>query len=107
MAYIAKHCHAPLKPRKGRLVMDMVRNKDVDEALSLLKRQPQRAARMIEKVIMSARANAESRGHSGEDLRVVKGYIDEGMVIKRFRPGSRGRSSVIRHRRAHIVVELA
>ncbi len=105
MGYIARHRHAPLKPRKARLVMDLVRGREVDEALSILRRQPQRAARMIEKVILSARANAEAR-NAPEGLTVAKAFVDEGMMIKRFRPGSRGRSSVIRHRRAHITIEL-
>ena len=105
MAYIAKHRHAPVKPRKARLVVDLIRGKTVNEALDILRYQPQRAARMIERVVKSAQANAVDRGADG-DFVVTRAWIDEGFVMKRFRPRSRGGAAPYLRRRSHICVEV-
>ena len=105
MAYVAKHNYAPVSASKARLVIDLVRGKPVDEALSLLKFQPQRSARMIEKVIASAAANATNLGEEGE-LFVSKAWVDQSFFIARFRPRAKGRMFKVRHRRCHICVEV-
>ena len=105
MAYVAKHMHAPIKTYKARLVMDLIRGKSVNEALNILRYQPQRSARMIEAVVKSAQANAEDRGASGNFI-VTKCYVNEGFVMKRFRPRSRGGASPYLKRRSHICVEV-
>jgi large subunit ribosomal protein L22 len=105
MAYVAKHRHAPIKAYKARLVRDLIRGKSVSEALNVLRYLPQRAARMIEAVVKSAQANAEDRGASG-DFVVTKAWVDEGFMMKRFRPRSRGGASPYLKRRSHICVEV-
>lgn len=107
MGYVAKHRHAPVSPRKARLIVDLVRGESVNDALGILRVQPQRAARMLEKVIMSAQANAQVQGVNDVDgLEVTKAFVDEGMTIKRWRPRARGSAAPILKRRSHICVEL-
>ena len=107
MAYEAVHRFARISPRKARLVADMIRGKFADEALDLLKYQPQRGARMLEKVLRSALANAEDRRATNlEALVVVDVRVDSGPMFKRMRPRARGMSSVIKKRTSHIRVAL-
>ena len=105
MSYVAKHRHAPIKPYKARLIIDLIRGKSVNDALNILRYQPQRAARMIERVVKSAQANAEDRGASGSFI-ITKAWVDEGFAMKRFRPRSRGGAAPYLRRRSHICVEL-
>ncbi len=105
MGYVAKHRHAPIKAYKARLVIDLIRNKTVNDALNILRYKPQRAARFIERVVRSAQANAEDQGASGEFV-VSKCWVDEGFSMKRFRPRSRGGAAPYVRRRSHICVEV-
>ncbi|MDR3077522.1 MAG: 50S ribosomal protein L22 [Planctomycetota bacterium] len=105
MGYIAKHRHAPIKTYAARLLMDLIRDKSVNDALNILRYRPQRAARMIEKVVRSAQANAEDRGASGH-FRIARAWVDEGFAMKRFRPRSRGGAAPYLRRRSHICVEV-
>ncbi len=109
----AKFVRVP--PRKARLVMDAVRGKYVSDALATLKFVPNFAARAIEKVINSAVANAENGrpvGESGrplpalitENLKLVRGQIDEGPRLKRIQPRAQGRAYRIVKRMCHISV---
>ena len=94
-------------PRKARLVADLVRGKSVAEALAILQYSPQAAARLIEKVLRSAIANAEHNNQvrNLDDLR-VGAVIDGGPSLKRIRPRAMGRAFWIRHRMSHITVTL-
>ena len=65
MGYIAKHRHAPIKTYAARLLMDLIRDKSVNDALNILRYRPQRAARMIEKVVRSAQATPRSGAPPG------------------------------------------
>lgn len=90
-------------PRKLRLVIDLVRGKDVKEALTILKFTPQRAARVLEKVLYSARANAEDKYKiDGDDLFVYKAFVDQGPTMKRWIPRAQGRASAIHKRTSHV-----
>ena len=94
-----------VSPRKARLVVDMVRGKKVDEALTILNFSPTPSAKVVAKVIKSAVANAESNLQmSPVDLRVAAIFVDEARTLKRFRPKSRGRVSPILKRSSHITV---
>ncbi len=94
-----------VSPRKVRLLVDMVRGKKVEEALTALKFTPSPSARIVAKVIKSAAANAESVFQlSPEDLKVIRIYADEARTLKRFRARSRGRASHILKRSSHITV---
>ena len=107
MAYTATHRHAQISARKVRPIADMIRGKKVDEALAILKYQPQRGARLLEKVLKSALGNADDRRAPNlGGLRVVDARIDGGPAIKRIRPGARGMAHVIRKRMAHIKVSI-
>ena len=92
-------------PRKARLLVDMVRGKKVDEALTMLRFTPSPTARIVAKVIKSAAANAESVFQMApSDLKIVSIVADEARTLKRFRPRSRGRASPILKRSSHITV---
>jgi len=100
---IAKYIHT--SPRKVRLVVDLVRGRPVNEALSLLRFMPQSAAQDVAKVVKSAVANAEQNNHySAEDLYISRITADEGPTMKRFRPRAHGRASPILKRSTHITV---
>ena len=106
-SYKATHRYSRISPRKVRPLADMVRGKVVDEALALLGYQPQRGARMLEKVIKSAKGNAEDcRAKNLGELMVVEARIDPGPMFKRLRPRARGMSYMIRKRMSHIHVAI-
>ena len=87
------------------MVLDTVRGKKVDEALSLLSFLPSPAARTVAKVVKSASANAENNFQMSPDqLRIVKTFADEGQILSRFRAGARGRVNPFRRRYSHITV---
>jgi large subunit ribosomal protein L22 len=112
MAFKASHKYARISARKVRPLADLVRGKFADEALDLLKFQPHRGARMLEKVLRSAVGNAQdpdqNRGQSlnPERLVVVDARVDGGPMFKRIRPRARGMAYGILRRTAHISVEL-
>lgn len=94
-----------ISPRKVRPILDVVRGKRVEEALTILKFLPTPAARVVAKTVKSAAANAENNFQmSPSALRIVKVFADEGRTLKRFRPRSRGRVSPILKRFSHITV---
>ena len=108
MPYEAKHRFARISPRKARLVMDLVRGRDVDDALSMLKFSKQRVSGMIEKVIRSAVANATEQDVAAKRnaLYVQSAWVDPGPIIKRFQPKDRGKAYPINKRTSHLVVSL-
>ena len=94
-----------ISARKARLLVDMVRGKKVDEALTMLKFVPSPTARVVAKVIKSAAANAENVFQmSPSDLRIVGIFADEARTLKRFRARARGRVSPVLKRSSHITV---
>ena len=107
MAFKASHRYARIAPRKARLLMDLVRGRDVDDAITILQFAKQRASGMVEKVIRSAVANANEREvPTRETLYVAKAWVDPGPTIKRFQPKDRGKAYSIKKRTSHLVVEL-
>jgi large subunit ribosomal protein L22 len=94
-----------ISPQKVRLVINMVRGKKVDEALTVLRLLPSPTAKAVAKVIKSAVANAENNLQmSPAQLRITDIYADKGHTLKRFRPQSRGRISPILKRSSNITV---
>ncbi|NLY37706.1 MAG: 50S ribosomal protein L22 [Firmicutes bacterium] len=94
-----------IPPRKARAVVDLIRRKNVDEALSILRYTPNRAAKMIAKVVQSAAANAENNLElSRVGLYIDRIFVDEGPTYKRVQPRARGRRYLIRKRTSHITV---
>jgi len=107
MGYPATHKYARISARKVRPLADMIRGLYADEALELLRYQPQRGARLLEKVLKSALGNAENqRERNIQGLKVVDARIDGGPMFKRMRPRARGMAHIIKKRTAHIRVEL-
>ncbi len=107
MGYTAIHRYARISPRKVRSLADLVRGKQADDALDTLRYMPHRGARLLEKVIRSALANAEDRrAQNLGGLKVVDVRVDGGPMFKRIRPHARGMADVIKRRMSHIRVEL-
>ncbi len=103
---IAKYTGLP--PRKMRLVVNLVRGKKVEEALTLLNFVRTPKAHVVAKVIKSAAANAENNFQmSPSDLRIVRIYADDAPMVKRFRPRARGRANQILKRSSHITVVVS
>jgi large subunit ribosomal protein L22 len=97
--------HLRVSPLKARQVADLVRGKNVDEAVGILRYTNKKSAPLIGKVLKSAIANAEHNYDmdSGE-LFISEIYVDEGPTLKRMRPRAYGRADVRRHRTSHITV---
>jgi len=106
MPFEAKHRFARISPRKARLIMDLIRGRDVDDALNLLRFSKQRASGMIEKVVRSAVANAGEQEADTAALYVSGAWADPGPVMKRFQPKDRGKAYSINKRTSHLVVTL-
>ncbi|MEZ6095481.1 MAG: 50S ribosomal protein L22 [Pirellulaceae bacterium] len=110
--FTASHRYARISPRKVRPLADLVRGKFVDEALDILKFQPHRGARMLEKVIRSAAANAQDPDqNSGQvanfrDLYISDARVDGGPMFKRIQPRARGMAFMIKKRMSHIRVSV-
>ena len=103
----AKLRNVRLSPRKARLVVDMVRRKGIQDAMNILQVSPQKTAPILSKLLKSAVANAEQSGVSDVDQLFVKTVmVDQGPVLKRFRPRAQGRASRIRKPTSHITVVL-
>jgi large subunit ribosomal protein L22 len=106
--YTARHRFARISVRKLRPILDLVRGKYADDAVDILKYMPHRGARMIERVLKSAMANAEDRGiRNVGDLVVVDARGDGGPMFKRLMPRARGMAYMIRRRSSHIEIGLA
>ena len=112
MSFRATHRNARISPRKVRHLADMIRGRFADEALDLLKFEPHRGARMLEKVLRSAMGNAQDPDqNSGEVVRadrlvVVDARVDGGSMFKRMRPRARGMAFLIKKRMSHIHVTV-
>jgi large subunit ribosomal protein L22 len=97
-----------ISARKMRLVADLVRGKKLDEARSILAFSPRAAAKVVDKTIASAAANAENNHDlSSDELFVRSILVNEGPTFKRYRPRAMGRANRIRKRTSHLTVELA
>jgi len=96
-----------LSPRKARLVVDAIRGKNAQKALSFLKVMPKKAAHEIYKVLKSALANAEHNfGMKKDDLTIKTIVADQGPTFKRFRPRARGSADTIRKKMTHLLIIL-
>jgi len=99
-------------PRKMRLVVDLIRGKDVNEAYAILKFSKKAAARQIEKTLRSAVANAEQLAMQENDafdvdqLVVATAFVNEGQALKRFKPAAQGRATMVRKRTSHVEIHV-
>jgi large subunit ribosomal protein L22 len=110
---IARVRHIRVTPQKARRVVALIKGKQAQEALAILKFAAQSASEPIYKLVASAMANAQVKAdRDGEyldeqDLYVVNAYVDEGTTLKRFRPRAQGRAFQIKKRTSHITVVLS
>ena len=96
-----------ITPRKVRIVLDLIRGKNVAEAFAILKFTPKAGADVVEKVLRSAVANAENNFDMDADKLFVKtAYADQGPTLKRIHPRSRGQAFKILKRTSHITVAV-
>ena len=108
MAYSATHKFARTSPRKARLMMDLIRGRDVDDALAVLRFNKRRAGMLVEKVVKSAVGNyydQETAQGTGA-LVITEARADEGPTIKRFQPKDRGKAHPIMKRTSHLRITV-
>ncbi len=110
---IARVRHIRVTPQKARRVVALIKGKQAQEALAILKFAPQAASEPIAKLVAAGIANARvTADKTGEyldeqDLYIANAYVDEGTTLKRFRPRAQGRAFQIKKRTSHITVVLA
>ncbi len=103
----AKLSHARISARKVKIVIDLIRGKNVNEALAILKFTPKAASPMVEKLLRSAIANAENNHNMDiSKLYVAEIYANQGATMKRIRAATQGRANRIRKRTSHVEVVL-
>ena len=103
---IAKYVR--MSPRKARLVANLIKGKDIQEAEAILRYTPNKAAKVIQKVLLSATANAENNLELDRENLVVKSaIIDQGPSIMRSKPRAQGRADRMVHRTSHVTVVVA
>ena len=109
MNTVARARFVRVSARKARLVLDQIRGKSVGDALATLEYTPRAAARLIEKVLRSAVANAEHNHQvrNLDDLRVVQAIAYGGPSLKRVQPRAMGRAFFIRHRTSHLTIGVS
>ncbi|MFD2761908.1 50S ribosomal protein L22 [Lentibacillus juripiscarius] len=94
-----------IAPRKVRLVVDLIRGKEIGEAIAILRHTQRGASPEVEKVLNSAVANAEHNYEmEADNLMISEAFVDEGVTLKRFRPRAQGRASQINKRTSHITI---
>jgi large subunit ribosomal protein L22 len=110
---IARVRHIRVTPQKARRVVNMIRGKQANEALAILKFAPQGASEPVYKLVASAMANARVKADAQnayldeQDLYVSRAFVDEGTTLKRFQPRAQGRAFRINKRTSHITIVLA
>ena len=102
--------NCPTSPRKMRLVTDMIRGVEVNKALDILKYDPKEASNRLEKLLLSAIANWQTKNEGvrieDSNLYVKEVYVDQSRTLKRLRPAPQGRAHRIRKRSNHVTMVL-
>jgi large subunit ribosomal protein L22 len=110
---IARVRHIRVTPQKARRVVALIKGKQAQEALAILKFAPQAASEPIYKLVAAGMANARVKADKDgeyldeQDLYVANAYVDEGTTLKRFRPRAQGRAFQIKKRTSHITIVLS
>jgi len=100
--------NSQISPQKARLMADAIRGLSVERAMAVLALSPKKSARLFEKVLKSAIANAEqNHGLDVDQLVVSEAKVDGGMVLKRFRPKGMGRMRKRFHRHSHLQIGVS
>jgi large subunit ribosomal protein L22 len=106
---IARLRFVRMAPRKTRVMVELIRGRAVNDALATLRFTPRVAARVVEKVLRSAVANAQQGGKDlgdADSLRVSQAFVDNGPTLKRFQPRAQGRAFSIHKRMSHITIAV-
>ena len=99
--------YARISSRKVKIVADLIRGKNVDEALAIVKFTPKAASEIVEKLLKAAIANAENNhGMKSNNLYVAEIYANQGPTLRRIRPAAKGSAVRIRKRTSHITIVL-
>jgi large subunit ribosomal protein L22 len=99
--------HVRISPQKARLVLGLIRGKEVERALDILRYTPKKGARLVSKLLKSAVSNAREKGGVDLDSLLVTGcWADTGRTMKRFMPRARGMATPILKRSSHITLVL-
>ena len=99
--------YARISSRKVKIVADLIRGKQVDEALAIIKFTPKASSEILEKLLKSAIANAENNhGMNRGNLIVSEIYANQGPTLKRIRPAAKGSAVRIRKRTSHVTIKL-
>lgn len=99
--------YARISSRKAKIVLDLIKNKNIDEAYAILRYTPKAASELIYKLLKSAEANASNNNDLNRDsLYVAEAYASQGPTLKRIMPRARGSANRIRKRTSHITVVL-
>ena len=111
MEAVAKLKSVPMSARKMRLVVDLIRGKEADEALDILRFTKKEASEWLEKAVLSAIANWEHKLEGREsaddyDLYISEAFCDQGAQLKRFRPAPHGRAHRIRKHTCHVTLKV-
>lgn len=101
--------YARITPTKARRVINLIRGKKASDALLMLKYMPHRGARIVEKVLRSALANAEQKNPriDIDNLKIIRAYVDQGPIMKRIEERAMGRANIIKKRTSHITIYVA
>lgn len=101
--------YARITPTKARRVINLIRGKKASDALLMLKYIPHRGARIVEKVLRSALANAEQKNPriDIDNLKIIRAYVDQGPIMKRIEERAMGRANIIKKRTSHITIYVA
>ena len=96
-----------VSPKKTKIVLDLIRGKNVEEAFSILLASRKKSSRILNKLLKSAVANASEKGHSNtESLYIKKTYVNKGPFIKRFRARAMGRAFSRKSKMSHVTIVL-
>jgi large subunit ribosomal protein L22 len=106
-SWIARHRFARMAPRKVRLVMDLIRGVDCQNALDILAFNPRRPSGPIRNLIKAAMASANEEEANMGSLYVSEARVDEGPTMNRWRPKDRGRAHPIKKRTSHLFVRIS
>lgn len=107
----AVHKYLPTSPRKMRLVIDLIRGKGVEEAISVLHFSPKHSAKEAEKTLRSAVSNLQNKEEAGRidfsQIYVKDAFVNNGPTVKRIRPAPMGRAYRVRKRSNHLTIVVA
>lgn len=102
----AQATYIRISPRKVKIVLDLIRNKPVEEAQAIIRFTPKSACEPVGKLLKSAVANAEVKNMNKSELYVAQAMVGPGPIMKRIRPRAQGRAYRIEKRSSHITLVL-